>query len=85
MYRILDTIAKENGKGAVQAMVMYKTYISFTQLLTYQKKMEDIDLIKVNRSISEKGKSVIIWDITPKGYVLMDKLKELSEILPNIL
>ena len=71
---IIDTILRSLDSGATRTRIMYKAYLSYSQLKEYLSLLQDKHLLKY-----EEGSQVYI--ITDKGLRFMNAYDEIRELV----
>ncbi len=73
---IIDTMLRSIKSGATKTHIMYKAYMSYSQLQGYLKLLQERDLISY-----EAGSQM--FHITEKGLRFMNAFEKISELVPN--
>jgi len=71
---IIDTILRSLDSGATRTRIMYKAYLSYSQLKEYLSLLQDRQLLKY-----EEGSQ--IYTITEKGFRFMNAYDDIRELV----
>ena len=74
---IIDSMLRSIRSGATKTHIMYRAYMSYSQLKEYLKLLEERQLIKY-----EPGSSLYL--LTEKGIRFMDAYDKINELLPSV-
>ncbi|MDA4130977.1 MAG: winged helix-turn-helix domain-containing protein [Thaumarchaeota archaeon] len=73
---IIDSMLRSIKTGATKTQIMYKAYMSYSQLQGYLKLLQERDLIQY-----EQGSQ--LYRITERGLRFIDAYDQISELVPN--
>ncbi len=71
---IIASILETTKQGATKTRIMYQSYLSYSQVVSYVKFLQENELIRY-----EEGKQV--FRTTEKGYKLLNLSNEISDIM----
>jgi predicted transcriptional regulator len=79
---MLSIINDSDSEGATKTSIMYKSFLSYTQLKEYLSLLLEKGLInKVPKQIKSHGNEKFVYKITGKGLHLLKISKELENIV----
>ena len=71
---ITNLILKSTIKGTTKTKIMYKAYLSYTQVMEYLKVLQENDLLKFERGTQ-------LYRTTEKGFKFLSASNQLNELL----
>ena len=74
---IIDSMLRSIRSGATKTHIMYRAYMSYSQLKEYLKLLEERELIKY-----ESGSQLYV--LTEKGLKFMNAYDKINELVPSI-
>src|ERR1700730_6183226 len=74
---IIDSMLRSIRSGATKTHIMYRAYMSYSQLKEYLRLLEDRELIKY-----EQGSQLYL--LTEKGLRFMNAYDKINELVPSI-
>jgi len=74
---IIDSMLRSIRDGATKTHIMYRAYMSYSQLKEYLKLLEERQLIKY-----EPGSQLYV--LTEKGLKFMNAYDKISELVPSV-
>src|SRR5579862_5475447 len=74
---IIDSMLRSIRSGATKTHIMYRAYMSYSQLKEYLKLLEERELIKY-----EQGSQLYL--LTEKGLRFMNAYDKINELVPSI-
>jgi predicted transcriptional regulator len=73
---IIDSILRSIGSGSTKTQIMYRSYLSFSQLKEYLKLLEERRLIAADSAAK-------LYTLTEKGLQFMNAYDRIHELVPN--
>ncbi|MFI5420648.1 MAG: winged helix-turn-helix domain-containing protein [Nitrososphaerales archaeon] len=73
---IIDSMLRSIGSGSTKTQIMYRSYLSFSQLKEYLKLLEERRLIAVDSAAK-------LYTLTEKGLQFMNAYDRIQELVPN--
>jgi predicted transcriptional regulator len=73
---IIDSMLRSIGSGSTKTQIMYRSYLSFSQLKEYLKLLEERRLIAVDSATK-------LYTLTEKGLQFMNAYDRIQELVPN--
>ena len=74
---IIDSMLRSIRSGATKTHIMYRAYMSYSQLKEYLKLLEERQLIKC-----EPGSQLYV--LTEKGLKFMNAYEKINELVPSV-
>jgi len=73
---IIDSMLRSIGSGSTKTQIMYRSYLSFSQLKEYLKLLEERRLIAVDYAAK-------LYTLTEKGLQFINAYDRIQELVPN--
>jgi predicted transcriptional regulator len=74
---IIDSMLRSIRSGATKTHIMYRAYMSYSQLKEYLKLLEESSLIKYDATSQ-------LYLLTEKGLKFMNAYEKINELVPSI-